>query len=67
MIAKETQLFSPEATLPLWPRCREAIGVVPMGCHLVVQGSVDAARLSQSRCHVMGDVARGGMVLYGSP
>ena len=63
MITKEPQL-SPEAKLQLWTRCRKAIGVVPVGCDLVVQGSADASRLSQSRWHVMGDVAREGRVLY---
>ena len=66
VIAKEPQL-SPEAKLQLWKRCREAIGVLPVGCDLVVQGSADAARLSQSRWHVMGDVAREGRVLYVAP
>lgn len=66
VIAKEPQL-SPEAKLQLWTRCREAMGVVPVGCDLVVQGSADAVRLSQSRWHVMGDVAREGRVLYVAP
>jgi hypothetical protein len=66
VIAKESQL-SPEAKLQLWTRCREAMGVVPVGCDLIVQGIADAARLSQSRWHVMGDVAREGRVLYVAP
>ena len=66
VIAKQPQL-SPEAKLQLWTRCRQSMGVVPVGCDLVVQGSADATRLSQSRWHVMGDVAREGRVLYVAP
>ena len=29
--------------------------MVPVGCDLVVQGSADAARFSQSRWHVVGE------------
>ena len=46
------------------PRCT---GFGAVGCDLVVQGSADAERLSQSRWHVMGDVAREGRVLYVAP
>ena len=66
VIAKEPQLM-PEAKLQLWKQCRAALGSVPVGCDLVVQGSADAQRLSQSRWHVMGDVAREGKVLYVAP
>ena len=66
VIAKEPQLM-PEAKLQLWKQCRAALGSVPVGCDLVVQGSADAQRLSQSRWHVMGDVAREGRVLYVAP
>ena len=66
LIAKEPQL-TPEAKLQLWKQCRSALGSVPVGCDLVVQGSADAERLSQSRWHVMGDVAREGRVLYVAP
>ena len=41
--------------------------MVPVGCDLVVQGSADAARLSRSRWHVMGDVASEGSVFYVAP
>ena len=40
---------------------------MPVGRDLVVQGSADAERLSQSRWCVMGDVAREGRVLYVAP
>ena len=66
VIAKEPQL-TPEAKLQLWKQCRAALGFVPVGCDLVVHGSADATRLSQSRWHVMGDVAREGRVLYVAP
>ena len=66
LIAKESQL-TPEAKLRLWKQCRAALGSVPVGCDLVVQGRADAERLSQSRWHVMGDVAREGRVLYVTP
>ena len=66
VIAKEPQL-TPQAKLQLWKQCRTALGSVPVGCDLVVQGSADAERLSQSRWHVMGDVAREGRVLYVAP
>ena len=35
-----------------------------VGVDLVLAGSADAERLSQSRWHVFGDVARQGRVLY---
>ena len=66
VIAKEPQL-TPTVKLQLWKQCRDALGSVPVGCDLVVQGSADAERLSQSRWHVMGDVARQGRVLYVAP
>ena len=66
VIAKEPQL-TPEAKLQLWKHCRAALGSVPVGCDLVVQGSADAERLSKSRWHVMGDVAREGRVIYVAP
>ena len=66
VIAKEPQL-TPEAKLQLWKHCRGALGSVPVGCDLVVQGSADAERLSKSGWHVMGDVAREGRVLYVAP
>ena len=66
VIAQEPQL-TPEAKLQLWKQCRAAMGSVPVGCDLVVQGSAAAERLSQSRWHVMGDVAREGRVLYVAP
>ena len=66
VIAKEPQL-TPEAKVQLWKQCRAALGSVPVGCDLVVQGSADAERLSQSRWHVMGDVAGEGRVLYVAP
>ena len=59
-----------EPTLPAalkaerWQHCRRQIGTLGHGLDLVVVGAADAERLSQSRWHVMGDVAREGLVLY---
>lgn len=63
VILAEPQL-SPEQKALWWSRCRQAIGFTGVGVDLVVVGSADAERLSGSRWHVLGDVARQGRVLY---
>ena len=56
--------LSPQQRLLCWKRYRAAVGALPCGVDLVIQGSAVAARLAQSRWHVMGDVRREGRVLY---
>jgi len=56
--------LSPEQKLEAWRRCRQALGRLGVGNDLVVVGWSDAERLSQSRWHVLGDVARQGRVLH---
>lgn len=56
--------LSSEHKAAWWSRARAAIGPVGVGVDLVLAGVEDAARLSQSRWHVWGDVAREGRVLY---
>ena len=63
VILREPQL-SPDQKLEAWRRCRQALGALGVGNDLVVVGCSDAERLSQSRWHVLGDVAREGRVLY---
>ncbi|MFM7312237.1 MAG: nucleotidyltransferase family protein [Cyanobium sp.] len=63
VILREPQL-TPERKLEAWRRCRQALGHLGVGNDLVVVGWSDAERLSQSRWHVLGDVARQGQVLY---
>ena len=46
-----------------WRRFRERIGLLGVGVDMVVSGSADAERLSGSRWHVLGNVAREGRVL----
>ena len=58
--------LSPKQRLACWRRYRAAVGALPCGVDLVIQGSAVAARLAQSRWHVMGDVRREGRVLYAS-
>ena len=58
--------LSPQQRLACWKRYRAAVGALPCGVDLVIQGSAVAARLAQSRWHVMGDVRREGRVLYAS-
>jgi uncharacterized protein len=63
-------VLCPEPTLTAhqkterWLSCRQALGLVGCDVDLVVIGHEDAARLAQSRWHVMRDVAREGRVLY---
>lgn len=61
VIAKEPQLM-PEAKLQLWKQFRQAVGSVLVRLDVVVLDSADAARLSPSRWHVMGDVAPEGAI-----
>ena len=62
VILSQPQL-SPEDKARWWATCRQAIGPLGVGVDLVVIGFADAERLSGSRWHVMGDVAREGQVL----
>lgn len=62
VILQQPQL-DPEQKARCWARCREAMGLIGVGVDLVVVGSADAERLSGSRWHVLGDVARDGRVL----
>lgn len=63
VILQEAQL-SPERKAERWRCCRQAIGTLGVGVDLVVVGAADAVRLSGSRWHVLGDVAREGRVLF---
>lgn len=63
VILQEAQL-SPERKAACWRCCRQAIGALGVGVDLVVVGAADARRLSGSRWHVLGDVAREGRVLF---
>ena len=63
VILHQPQL-SPLEKRAAWSRLRQRIGPLGVGLDLVVAGAADAERLSQSRWHVFGDVAREGLVLY---
>ncbi|MCP9849800.1 nucleotidyltransferase family protein [Cyanobium sp. Morenito 9A2] len=63
VIIRSAQL-TPQQKLAGWRRYRALLGSVPVGVDLLVTGWGDAARMAQSRWHVMGDVAREGKVLY---
>jgi hypothetical protein len=63
VILRQPQLW-PEEKLACWRRFRERLGQLGVGGDLVVAGSADAERLSGSRWHVFGDVAREGRVLH---
>ena len=65
VILQDAQL-SPERKAELWRCCRQAIGALGVGVDLVVVGAADAERLSGSRWHVLGDVAREGRVMFSS-
>lgn len=56
--------LTPQDKAAWWSRCRALIGPLGVGVDLIVAGAADAERLSQSRWHVLGDVARFGRVLY---
>lgn len=63
VIVRQPQL-TPAEKLACWRRFRERLGPLGVGVDLVVAGSADAERLSGSRWHVFGDVAREGKVLH---
>jgi predicted nucleotidyltransferase len=63
VILRQPQLTPAEKQL-CWRRLRQAIGPLDVGVDLIVAGAADAARLSGSRWHVFGDVAREGKVLH---
>ena len=63
VIGQEPSLL-PQDKLQWWTRCQQAIGSMGIGVDLVIQGAADSERLSQSRWHVMGDMAREGLVLF---
>ena len=63
VIVRQPQL-TPAEKAACWGRFRERIGLLVVGVDLVVAGSADAERLSSSRWHVFGDVAREGRVLH---
>ena len=63
VIVGQPQL-TPVEKLACWKRFNRALGRQGVAVDLVVAGSADAERLSGSRWHVFGDVAREGRVLY---
>lgn len=63
VIVRQPQL-TPADKLACWRRFNRALGRQGVGVDLVVAGAADAERLSGSRWHVFGDVAREGRVLY---
>jgi predicted nucleotidyltransferase len=56
--------LTPAEKAACWQRFRQALGSHGVRLDLVVAGAADAERLSGSRWHVFGDVAREGKVLY---
>ena len=56
--------LTPAEKMAYWQRFDRALGRLGVGVDLVVAGVADAERLSGSRWHVFGDVAREGRVLY---
>ncbi|QPN71309.1 nucleotidyltransferase family protein [Synechococcus sp. CBW1108] len=63
VIVGQPQL-TPTEKMACWKRFNRALGRQGVAVDLVVAGSADAERLSGSRWHVFGDVAREGRVLY---
>ena len=63
VIVRQPQL-TPAEKMVCWQRFDRALGRLGVGVDLVVAGAADAERLSGSRWHVFGDVAREGLVLY---
>jgi predicted nucleotidyltransferase len=63
VIVRRAQL-TPEEKLECWRRFRQRLGLLGVGIDLVIAGQADAERLSGSRWHVFGDVAREGKVLH---
>lgn len=62
VIVGQPQL-TPAEKMACWRRFHGALGRLGVKVDLVVAGSADAERLSGSRWHVFGDVAREGRVL----
>lgn len=56
--------LTPAEKSACWQRFRQTLGPFGVRVDLVVAGATDAERLSGSRWHVFGDVARQGKVLY---
>jgi predicted nucleotidyltransferase len=56
--------LTPAEKAACWQRFRQALGPLGVSVDLVMAGAADAERLSGSRWHVFGDVAREGKVLY---
>jgi predicted nucleotidyltransferase len=56
--------LTPAEKAACWRRFRQRIGPLGVGVDLVVAGSDDAEKMSGSRWHVFGDVAREGKVLH---
>ena len=56
--------LTPAEKAACWQRFRQALGPLGVRVDLLVAGAADAERLSGSRWHVFGDVAREGKVLY---
>ena len=63
VILRQPQLTPAEKQL-CWRRFRRALGPLGVGVDLIVAGAADAAKLSGSRWHVFGEVAREGKVLH---
>ena len=63
VIVRQPQL-TPAEKIACWRRFHGVLGRLGVKVDLVVAGSADADRLSGSRWHVFGDVAREGRVLY---
>lgn len=63
VIVRQPQL-TPAEKMACWRRYQAALGRLGVKVDLVLAGHADADRLSGSRWHVFGDVAREGRVLY---
>ena len=63
VIVQQPQL-TPAEKMACWRRFHGVLGRLGVKVDLVVAGSEDAERLSGSRWHVFGDVAKEGRVLY---
>jgi uncharacterized protein len=63
VIVRQPHLSAAEK-MDCWTRFNRALGRLGLGVDLVLAGTADAERLSGSRWHVFGDVAREGRVLY---
>lgn len=63
VIAREPSL-NPALKTERWLHYRALLGLLPVDLDVVVQGAADAEWLAGSRWHVIGDVARDGMVLF---